>query len=143
MDMRIMHTIMVVMILGSLPVGLIRRRTIVYAVNPLHTVRVKTIRRTFIGVESISQIRRTNPIPHGTNTHIGDPTVWGRNIAKTTLPTHRAGQIGGGKTRVETTHISGTNPGPSKTIAQMGKTWVRRGMMGEKHVPTAEGASLD
>ncbi len=87
---------------------------------------------------------RVTPIPHGTNIHIGDPTVWGRNIVKTTLLTHRAGNIGGGKTRVEIiTHIWGTNPGPSKTIAQMGKTRVRRGMMGEKHIPTAEGASLD
>ncbi len=82
-------------------------------------------------------------------THIGDPLGGGKQrtktikTAKTTLPTQRAGTIGGGKTRVEITHNSGTNPSPSKTIAQMGSAGVRRGMMGEKHVTTAEGASLD
>ena len=93
-------------------------------------------------------IRAGNVTPK-ISTHIGDQLGGGKQrtktikTAKATLPTQRAGTIGGGKTRVEITHISGTNPRPSKTIAQMGNARVRSWMMGEKHVTTAEGASLD
>ena len=61
----------VVMVLGSLPVGHNRRRTMVWAVSP--STWVAKVGGAIIGVESNTHIKGTNPIPRKTDTHSGDP----------------------------------------------------------------------
>ncbi len=59
------------MVLGSLPVGHNRRRTIVWPVSP--STWVAKVGGVKIGVEINTHVKGTNPIPRKTDTHSGDP----------------------------------------------------------------------